>query len=436
LAAAELLVEPDLLSYARDRLRRFAAAVDDTGSFAEYNSPTYARVTIGNLTRIRMFCRDTEALERVDKLHQRAWLHLARHWHAPTRQLAGPMSRCYSTDLGKPLWLQKALDGQLEFATLEDIHRARTTGAGETAILDYKCPRQVESLFLDPKFPHQHRELFLQAKEPVRPVLGTTWLTSKLTIASANRSDFWVQRRPLLAYWGDARSIGYFRLRLLKDDYDFASGLLYSVQQKGFILAMANFCSPGGDRHVSLDPVRDSQFTCKRLRLRCDLAGVNPKAKILVNGESAQPGNRFPGAARVSIDIGEATLSLGFRSRLPVTIDREDEFLTVSQDFHSSEKETIVRWADLKQPYAALTVAIAGPERSMSRFDRDVLQSRFQDTAAGPGLRRLSWRTPAADLALEASAEVGPADEQHARFRELINGRPVPPVRLSDELLL
>jgi hypothetical protein len=51
-------------------------------------------------------------------------------------------------------------------------------------------------------------------------------------------------------------------------------------------------------------------------------------------------------------------------------------------------------------------------------------------------LRRLSWRTPAADLALEASAEVGPADEQHARFRELINGRPVPPVRLSDELLL
>ena len=384
---------------------------------------------------MRMFCRDTEALELADKLHHRAWLHLGRRWHAPTRQFAGPMSRCYSTDAGKPLWLQKALDGQLEFATLEDIRRRRVSGSGEITILDHKCPRQSEPLFLDSKLPHQHREIFISAKEPVRPVQGTTWLTDGYTIGSANRSDFWVQRRPLLAYWGDARSTRYMRLRLLKDDYDFASGLFYSVQQKGFVLAIANFRSPGGDRHVSLDPVRDGQFICKRLRLRCDLAGVDRKAKMLANGQPAQPGSQFPGPTRVSIDAGGATVTIGFRSRMPVSIDFEDELLTVSQDFHRSDDETVLMWTDLKPPYLALTIAIAGRERSMRQFDRDILQSRFEDTAAMQGVRRLSWRTPAADLALEASAEVRPADEQDARFREQINGRPAPLVRLSDELL-
>jgi hypothetical protein len=435
LAAAELLVDPGLLGYALDRLRRFCAAIEETASFAEYNSPAYTRDTIANLTRMRMFCRDTEALARVDRLHDRAWLHLVHRWHAPTRQFAGPMSRCHSTDLGKPLWLQKALDGQLEFATLEDVRRTRATGAAETAILEYRCPRNIQPLFLDPKLPHQHREMFVAAKDSVPAVHGTTWLTGRFSIGSASRSDFWVQRRPLLAYWGDARSNGYMRVRLVKDDSDFASGLLYSVQQKGFVLAMATFCLGGGDSHITLDPIRDGQFTCKRLRLRCDLAGIDPKAKILANGKAAGPGSRVPEATRVSIDLGGATISLGFQSRLPVSIDREGEFLTISQDFHSSAESGPVRWTDLKQRYAALTVAIAGPERSLVRFDQDVLQSPFGDSGAGPGVRRLSWRTPAADLLLEASSEVRPINEQNARFRDLVNGRPVPLVRLSDEPL-
>ena len=40
----------------------------------------------------------------AEKIHERAWLHIGKHWHAPSRQLAAPMSRCYRTDIG-----QKAL---------------------------------------------------------------------------------------------------------------------------------------------------------------------------------------------------------------------------------------------------------------------------------------------------------------------------------------
>jgi hypothetical protein len=135
LAAAQLLDDKALWAYATDRQRRFARTVDETGSFAEYNSPTYANVTIVNLTRIRMFVKDAEVLALNARLHDRIWRHLAEHWHVPTLQLAGPMSRCYSTDIGSPLWLQKALGGRLPFATLDEI-RSRTAGvAGETGIM-------------------------------------------------------------------------------------------------------------------------------------------------------------------------------------------------------------------------------------------------------------------------------------------------------------
>jgi len=61
LAAAEMLGDANLAAYAPDRLRRFARAVDETGGFAEYNSPTYTHVTIANLTRLRMLVRDEDS---------------------------------------------------------------------------------------------------------------------------------------------------------------------------------------------------------------------------------------------------------------------------------------------------------------------------------------------------------------------------------------
>ena len=61
LAAAELLNDAELAAYAQDRAVRLCRQIDQTGSFAEYNSPTYAQVTLTNLTRIRMFVKNEEA---------------------------------------------------------------------------------------------------------------------------------------------------------------------------------------------------------------------------------------------------------------------------------------------------------------------------------------------------------------------------------------
>ena len=111
--AAERLGMTELAEYARKRLARVEALIQESGSFAEYNSPVDARVTLTDLTRIRMYLQPGPVRDSAARIESRLWLHLARHWDGFRRQFAGPMSRCYETDLGEPFWLEKSLSGRL-----------------------------------------------------------------------------------------------------------------------------------------------------------------------------------------------------------------------------------------------------------------------------------------------------------------------------------
>lgn len=441
LAAAELLEDRDLDAYASDRLRRFAATVDGTGSFAEYNSPTYANVSVANLTRIRMTVRDKAALELTERIHRRAWLHLAKHWHAPTRQLAGPMSRSYSTDIGAPLWIQKALGGRLAFATLAAIRSGDVSAPGEVAQLDYRCPEELAPLFLELPAPRQHREVFLPAPAPVRPVQGTTWLERDYCLGSVNRGDFWVQRRPLLGYWGGpARPARWIAMRIVKDDYDFASGLLYTAQERSCVLGLAAFRTPGGDKHPSLDPVKDGEFTASRLRLALELAGAPADAKILVNGK-AWAGGALPAQARLTIGLGGAKVCFEVRrarfgdSPGALSLDRESRTLTISLDLLRADKPRLVRWRDLPEAYAAFTLTMEGGAGAIEEFDRRAAAWAFRaDIEAG--VAKLAWRTAAGELSLTGPVRPAAVSEQDRAFTELLDGKPVPLERLSGERLV
>ena len=279
----------------------------------------------------------------IDRLHQRIWLHLGSHWHAPTRQLAGPMSRCYQTDIGSPLWIQKAVGGAIPFASLEEIKARRVSIPGEIATLDYECPKNVLSLFLQTPSAHQHRELFTGT------VVGTTWLTPIFCLGSANQSDFWVQRRPLLAYWGgDARPAHYLQLRVMHDDYDFASALFYSVQDKENVAGAINFRTPGGDKHPSLDPVKDGAFAASRIAVHCELAGVPYDAERLADGISVGVGAKLRPQARLAIELGGLHLHLQFvgaafaDDQATLSLTREKNLLVISLDLLA--KPRTVRW--------------------------------------------------------------------------------------------
>lgn len=408
LAAGQVLGDAALWDYATDRQRRFARTVDETGSFAEYNSPAYANVTIANLTRIRMFIRDAAVQALNEKIHERIWLHLGRRWHVPTRQLAGPMSRCYSTDIGSPLWLQKALAGRLQFATLEEIRMRRAATGGEVGVLDYRCPEAVAPLFLEDRPPRQQRELFTPL------VQGTTWLDQSYSLGSANRGNFWIQQRALLCYWGAERPARYAHLRFMHDDYDFASALLYATQERNRVLGLVNFRSPGGDKHVSIDMIRDGEFFALSLRLRLDVS--DPQATLRITGSRIAVIER-PGI-RLTFQIREGV----FGGRQPILrIAEEEGRPAVIVDLLKSEQPVRVRWAEIPNAYLVFTLAIN------ARDDAAPFESRTEE-----GRIMLSW----GDLEMTGAITTAPIETQNAAFSESRAGRPVPATRLSDEPLI
>ena len=442
LAAARLLGDKELGRYAVDRLYRFARTVDETGSFNEYNSPTYIQVTLANLTRMRMLLQGEDYLSLINKIHERAWLHVARHWHPPTRQLAGPMSRCYRTDIGAPLWLQKALNNRIVFAGLDEIRNKRVSAPGEVAILEYQCPEALVPMFLDLAGARQHREVFVAASAPVRPVQGCTWLDREYCLGSANRSDFWIQRRPLLAYWGGAgRPARYVQLRLLKDDYDFASGLFYSVQERNYVLGLASFMSPGGDKHPSLDPIRDGSFMARRLRLRVDLAGARPQ-DVRINGKrQGSWQGRWPWDSELLVDLGG--LLFYFRPRAVrlgnhvahLELAVEDGIHTISLDWFHSDEPIRVRWSETGPAYAAFTLAVAAPPARLDDLRRQWARAPFSARELPDRTVALTWTTPVGRLGLQAWMLPGPVAEHNRRFLDLLDGKPIPFTRLSEERL-
>jgi hypothetical protein len=329
----------------------------------------------------------------------------------------------------------------LPLVRFEELARANVPG--EVGILNYRCPADLSGPFLSLGVAHQHRELFQAAPEGVRPVHGTTWLANDFCLASVNRGNFWVQSRPLVAYWGGAeRPARSLQARVLKDDYDFASALLYSVQEEGYVIGVVTFRHPGGDKHPSLDPVVDGQFRCSRLRLRFDLAGVPGNAPILVNREAADLGEYPPGGT-VSVDVGGTWFwlhSLGARCGDPagrLSLEREDGLLTISIDFLNGREPRTIRWP--QTAYSAFLLAMREPgergDHTLDAFDRQLMSYPMELRDNGSHVR-LEWNTPAGLLELESGVRAAGITEMDRAFRERLKDAPVPIVRLSDEKLV
>lgn len=213
LVAAEFYAWPDLQEYALARLRRFHEHTMRTGSFNEYNSPTYTIVALTELGRMRLHVRDGEARKLVEELYRLAWKDMAAHFHPPTRQWAGPHSRSYSTLLGNRVLalVQHGTEGRVEFAVDEpSLAECR---------LPLPCPRDVEPFFAKLDAP---RDLVKTYQQGEPPVVGSTHLEPAFALGSVNRGDLWNQRRALVAYWGAADMPSCLHLRFLRNGYDLA----------------------------------------------------------------------------------------------------------------------------------------------------------------------------------------------------------------------
>lgn len=416
MAAAELLDDAGLKDYARNRSLRLARQIDETGTFNEYNSPTYARVSLASLTRYRMFVRDQETRRRMAGIERRLWEHMAAHWDAARAQFAGPMSRCYSNDIGAPLWLEKALDGRLALAGLSD----RTGADAETAIHDYRCPEDLADRFLTPRPGREHVELFAweRAGDARFPVQGTTWFGRDFSLGTVNRGDFWNQRRPLLAYYGDrSRPARTVVMRVVKDGYDFSSALLFSVQRGPRVLGLVNFRSPGGDRHISLDPIQNGAFKCGRLFLELRVEGLEGSFDLKEMDSGVV-------LASTHLSLGFRMCGAAFGRHAPkLKVHKAPGNVTLTADFKPQAKPDRVVWSEIKTAWSAFALELGGGGQLV------------EFPAAKAVLRGSAVEMEWGDLWMRGGAEVASAAQQQEAFASKIAGQPVPIVRLSEASL-
>jgi len=424
LAAGEILDDAEIQQYARQRMIRLCRAIDETGSFDEYNSPTYARVTLVNLTRIRMYVKDAEARRQAALIEERLWLHLASHWDAARGQFAGPMSRCYSTDLGHPFWLEKALGGRLGLGRPSDVGQG---GDAETAIHDLRCPGSLAPRFLDIGKPRQHREIYQPGRDGMPPVAGTCWVDTAFSLGSVNCGDFWNQRRPILAFFGGrSRPPSSLTVRVIKDGYDFSLAMLWSVQEKGYLAGVVNFRNPGGDRHISLDMVKNGRFECGRLFVEFDFESLPDGYEARLNNQTL---NLACSAFQAHIGIRGGRFGSGTPS-LNLTEGKQNLVLTA--DLLPGAGRKTVAWKDVREAWLAFTLALGGPEPHQfaehcaqmpchlsNRLDN--VEVRWE-SLNGPLLVQAA-RRPAAlgGLASAYRAEVNGAPARYSR----ISGRPL-----------
>ncbi len=267
---------PEMKDYAKARLLKFYDYTLKRG-FTEYNSPTYTIVALDELYRMKRHIVDKRAKPMIDSLYNTAWEIVAKHYHKPSGQWAGPHSRAYSS------LLAPSVNGILAQASGGKINPPGATPRPDVKI-QHAIPRHLLHYFISPVFPRQQKDM-LTIDDP--KIIGTTYLTGTYALSSANRSSLWNQRRPLIAYWGTQQKPVYFQVRMLHDLFDFSAAAFYSEQREDNVLAAINFLTNGGDKHISIDRIKGGKFNAKDLRLRFEFGNVSPGDLSLPTGISA-----------------------------------------------------------------------------------------------------------------------------------------------------
>jgi len=272
-AAGEMLGEPWLVEYGRRRLASVVDHFEYHGGFNEYNSPGYGRLVVDIIETGLHIVRDEATRASLIGLWEREWRLLSAHFHPGTSQLVGPQSRAYGDFLTQD-WLD-FLGERL----------GNPDAAAEPDPIALAIPPDSAARFAalpsDPyEVTHQHIR-----REGARSTIGTTWFTAAATLGSASHENTWTQRRPVLAFWrGPEGKPVSLRLRLVKDEKDFASGFLWNAQSGPKVLTGVNFITTGGDFHVSLDRQPGSRYPGTELRLRYELLGEGGDGRDLGEG--------------------------------------------------------------------------------------------------------------------------------------------------------
>lgn len=231
------------------------------------------------------------------EIYHLAWGEIADHYHPATGQWSGPHSRSYST-------LLRPETGALFDRTAGRPERPSEPNL-ESHRIRHDCPEDLRHQFRETEDSGEIKDTFIAGKQPVT---GTTWMSPELSFGTANRSDLWNQRRPLIAYWGSQEAPAYLRLRFLNENYDFSAAQIFTSQLEDRAVAAINFATNGGNKHVSIDRIENATFVTADLRLRVELGGAASSASISTPENATGTAKIVHGNTTVSLSLPTATL--------------------------------------------------------------------------------------------------------------------------------
>ncbi len=175
--------------------------------------------------------------------------------------------------------------------------------------------------------------------------------------------------------------------------------------------------------------------------------------KLLVDGkETVASAMNLPLQSRLSIDVGDCRIGLQFRSAV-FAIDSKDwspyiPTLSWTKDagratlrliLYRRAAEATLRWSEVKDAGCAFTCWFSDATSSLAQFDTRYQTMIYRSNTNGERVHHL-WKlgkeSGSRDLELKVRAGVGSFDQMERAYAGLIDGRPVPMERLSDERIL
>ncbi len=285
---AGMYSDADLMDYARKRLKAFYDCTVLNKGFIEYNSPAYFKLSLDEVLRLKKHVVNSVDLAMLEFIYHTGWSVIARHYHQPTAQWAGPHGRAYSVLLGPATynWLYTSSDGKINPETSVEFSK------DQNPVLKHKIPADLLPLFTEPNLPGIQVDTFIRGGQKIelnplvsyqesdrgvwietKEVTGKSYFTNDFVLSSANQSSLWNQRRPLLAYWGTAQKPVSMQVRFLHDMYDYAAANIFCAQDSTNVLGAINFTTNGGDRHVTIDIIENATIKATDLRLRFEFGG-------------------------------------------------------------------------------------------------------------------------------------------------------------------
>lgn len=283
--AGDICDKPGLIDYARKRLAHFYDYTIRNKGFTEYNSPTYTKVAMDELLRMKQTIVQPDDKKIIDELYYMCWDIIARHFHQPSGQWCGPNLRAYSSLATPDIYrlLYNASNGIVNLPG--DYPRI------PNVIMPHQMPADLLPKFTNSTLPRLEIDTFVVANPELeivktckntgtlkdnviaKDIVGKLYAAPKFALASVNQGYMWNQTRPLIAHWGTVENPAYLQVRFLHDNYDFSAANVTCVQDSTNVLAIFNVAEDGGDTHPGLDKIKNATVQAEDFRLRIEIGG-------------------------------------------------------------------------------------------------------------------------------------------------------------------